>query len=227
MVDVDFQVTGVEPMARGLTPLLQFKLQLSCAAPGQEIQGVLLHAQIQFQAPQRTYSPAEQEKLLELFGPPENWGQTLRNRLWTHANTTVGGFRGSTKVFLPVPCSFDLNLAATKYLYALEAGDIPLLFLFSGSVFYPAPDGRPQINRISWNKECVYRMPLALWRELMESHYPNSAWLSLRRDVFDRLYAHKRHHGLATWEHTIEHLLESAEAPGAVAPVRSGGEVLR
>ncbi len=82
-----------------------------------------------------------------------------RNRLWTHVNATVGMFRGSTDIRLLVPCSFDLNLAAAKYFYALEQAEIPLLFLFSGSVFYANGEGRAQDERISWNKECAYRIP--------------------------------------------------------------------
>lgn len=111
---------------------------------------------------------------------------------------------------LPVPCTFDLNVAATKYFHALEGGEVPLLFLFSGTVFYPAADGRLQVQQIAWSKECVHRMPVQVWRDLMDHHYPNTAWLTLHRDVFDRLHAYKRRQGLATWEQAIERLLPEA-----------------
>src|SRR5207249_3980336 len=111
--------------------------------------------QIQIQSPQRAYSSQEKERLFDLFGPPEAWGQTLRNRLWTHSTATVGPFTGATQTVLAVPCSFDLNLAATKYFYALSSGEVPLLFLFSGSLFYATDDGRLQVERLSWSKECV------------------------------------------------------------------------
>ena len=149
--------------------------------------------------------------MLELFGTPERWGQTLRNRLWTHANAMVRPFQGQIDCILPVPCSYDLNLSMTKYFHALEDGDVCLLFLFSGTVFYLGPDGRLQTQLISWDKECPYRMPVRLWSEMMEQHYPNSVWLYLHRDSFERLYEYKRRHGLATWEQTIEHLLPAAE----------------
>jgi hypothetical protein len=211
MPDLNFQVTSVTPVAHGLTPLLHFKLQITNTPESETIHGALLNAQIQIQSPLRGYNAREKEKLNDLFGTPDRWGQTLRNRLWTHSNATVRSFTGGTEAFLQVQCTYDLNLAATKYFYALEEGDVGLLFLFSGTVFYAAPDGQFQAQQISWNKECVYRMPVSAWREIMEEHYPNSAWLYLHRDSFDRLYAYKRHNGLATWEQTIDQLLPQME----------------
>ena len=207
MPNLNFQVTGVDPAVRGMTPLLHFKLRLEVVPETTRIEALLLNCQIQFQCSRRSYSASEQEKLVELFGTPERWGQTLRNRLWTHANTTVASFSGTTETLLPVACSYDLNIAATKYFYALEAGDVSLLFLFSGSVFYLNSEERLQVERVPWNKEAEFRLPVQAWQTMMESHYPNSAWLSLRRDVFDRLYQYKRRHGLATWEQALESLL--------------------
>src|SRR5262249_10101325 len=108
-----------------------------------------------------------------------------------------------------VPCSGDLSLAATKYFYALEGGEVSLLFLFSGSVFY-TDAGRLQVIPIPWNQECTFRMPVRVWQALMEQHYPHTAWLSLGRDTIDQLYAYKRRHSLITWDETIEHLLRAS-----------------
>ena len=207
MPDLDFKVLGVDAAARGLTPLLHFKIGIVNQTPGDKIQSVMLHAQIQIQSPQRAYTPSEKEKLRELFGRPEDWGQTLRNRLLAHANCVVPAFADRTEAVLAVPCTFDLNVAATKYFYALEDGEVPLLFLFSGTVFYSDPDGRLQIQQISWEKEAAWRMPMGVWREMMDRHYPNTAFMWLDRDVFDRLYEFKRHHGFATWEQAMERLL--------------------
>jgi hypothetical protein len=207
MPDLDFHVSGVEPVQRGLTPLLHFRIEIVNKTRPEKIQSVMLHAQIQIQSPQRAYTPGEKEKLRELFGRPEDWGQTLRNKLWAHANCIVPAFTERTEAVLAVPCTLDLNVAATKYFYALEDGEVPLLFLFSGTVFYCAPDERLQIQQISWEKEATWRMPIDAWRELMERHYPNSAFVWLERGVFDRLYEFKRHHGFATWEQAVEELL--------------------
>ena len=111
--------------------------------------------------------------------------------LWTHASVVVPPFTGETTAELPVPCTYDFNLAATKYFYALEDGEIPLDFLFSGSVFYQAGEGALQVAPISWTQEARFRLPVATWQQLMDTYYPNTAWLQLRRDVFDRLYQYK------------------------------------
>ena len=97
-----------------------------------------------------------------------------------------------------------------------EVPVVSLLFLFNGSIFYVTPEGRLQVEPISWNTECGYRLPVQRWRELMEQHYPNSAWLCLRREVFERLYAFKRRHALTSWEETVELLLR--ETAGAETP---------
>jgi Family of unknown function (DUF6084) len=209
--DLGFRVTGVDAGARGLTPLLNFKLEVTNSPPSETIHTIMLQAQIQIQAPQRTYTASEKGKLEDLFGVPERWGQTLRNKLWTNASTCIRTFAGATEGLLPVPCSYDLNISATKYFYALESGEIPLLFLFSGTIFYAASNGQLQVQQIPWDKECAYHMPVPAWQALMEHHYPGTAWLVLQKEVFDRLYAYKRHRGLATWEQAIEALLPASE----------------
>jgi hypothetical protein len=211
MPDPQFTVFGVEPVVQSLAPLLHFKLQIRNEPASELIHGMLLHAQIQIQCPQRAYSAIEKEELVEIFGPPERWGETLRNKFWTHSDTSVNAFTGETEAILPVPCTFDLNILATKYFLALETEDVPLLFLFSGSVFYAAADGRFQVQRISWEKEALFRMPLRAWQELMTAHFPNTAWITVQRDVFEGLCAFKRRHGLSSWEQAFEQLLPQSE----------------
>jgi len=212
MPDLNFKVTGVEAAARGIVPLLHFQLEVTNFPETEQIQAVILHAQIQIQSAHRPYDDDEREKLVDLFGTPDRWGQTLRNRLWAHSNTSIRPFTQTTEAVLPMQCTYDLNVLATKFFYALKEGAVPLLFLFSGTVFYAAADGRLQVQQISWNKECMYSMPVRLWQELMEHHYPNSAWVALNRQVFERLYAYKRSQGLPTWEQTIEQLLTEYES---------------
>ncbi len=209
MPDLNFRVIGVEAASQGVLPLLRFRLEIENPAKDEIIQSVMLQAQVQLQCPQRAYGPAEKANLVELFGKPENWGQTLRNRLWTHTSTVVGSFCGRTETMLPVPCSFDLNLAATKYLYALQDGEVSLLFLFAGTAFYSGPAGRLQVQMIPRDKECTWRMPISVWREMMDHHWPNSAWLMVHRDLFDRLVSFKRSRGLVSWDDALAHLLDA------------------
>ena len=212
MPDLSFRVTGVSAEARGLAPLLHFRLAITNEPADGTVHAVILQAQIQILSPQRSYSPREKVKLADLFGPPERWGQTLRNKLFAHSTVSVGEFQGRTGTILPVPCTYDLNVAATKYFSALEGENVPLLFLFSGTVFYAAEDGRLQVERISWDKECVFQMPVSVWQQMMDQHYPNSAWIYLQRDIFERLLDYKREQGLPTWEATLERLLPELQS---------------
>jgi hypothetical protein len=105
----------------------------------------------------------------------------------------------------------DFNVASTKYFHGIESGEIPLSFLFSGTVFYDGGDGMPQVAPISWSKEARFRLPVETWRAMMETYYPNSAWLCMRRDVFERLYQYKVRNGIPTWEAALERILAECE----------------
>ncbi len=218
MPDLHFRVTGVEPATRGLTPLLHFKLEVTNSPGTQSIHSAMIQVQIQVESAKRSYTASEKEKLTELFGTPDRWGQTLRTRLWTQASTTLRAFAGSTEAILPVPCSFDLNVSATKYFQGLEDGQVPLLFLFSGTVFYAAEDGRLQVQQIPWEKECLYRMPVHTWQEMMDHHYPNSAWIPVSREMFDRLCAYRRDEGFTDWDRAMEKLLHRSSMQEPMAP---------
>lgn len=68
-----------------------------------------------------------------------------------------------------------------------------------------------QVSLISWEKEARFGMPVKLWREMMDSYYPNTAWLCLRRDIFERVYEYKVRHGIATWEQALENMLQAEQ----------------
>jgi hypothetical protein len=212
MPDLDFQVESVEAVPFAVAPLLNFKLRVDNSNTDEWIQTVALRCQIQIEPTRRHYNPEEQEKMLDLFGEPERWGQTLKTMLWTHASTVVSPFQNSTTVDLPVNCTFDFNVAGTKYFAGLAGGEIPLLLLFSGTIFYEAEDGAIQIAQISWSKEAKFSLSVRVWREMMEHYYPNSAWLSLRRDVFEKLQDYKMQRGIPTFEQALEKLLLAEEA---------------
>ena len=210
MPDLDFRVEGAEVLEFAAVPSLLFKLRIENLEE-EPIRSIALNTQIRIAATQRHYDAAEQERLLELFGEPHQWKDTLRSLLWTHTVVQVGPFSGSTVVDMPVPCTYDLEVVGAKYFYALGGGEVPLEFLFSGTVFYAGEDGRLQVARISWEKEAEFRLPVRLWREMMEHYFPNSAWIRLRKDAFDRLYDYKVRRGLPTWEAAVEALLHASE----------------
>ena len=210
MPDLEFKLEGVEVADFAAIPSLVFKLRIE-NLEDEPVRSVALNTQIRIAATGRHYEAAEQERLLELFGEPSRWKDTLRSLLWTHTVLQVPRFSGSTVVDMPVACTYDLEVVAAKYFYALQDGEVPLEFLFSGTIFYAGEDGRLQTTRISWEKEAEFRLPVRLWKEMMDQYFPNSAWVRLRKDVFDQLYDYKVRKGLPTWEATVEALLRASE----------------
>jgi hypothetical protein len=207
--DLSFQVERAEAVPFAADPQLAFHLRIDNAPAAELIHTIALRCQVRIEAARRQYQPGEKEKLRDLFGEPERWGQTLRGTLWTHTSAMVPAFSGSTTVALSVPCTFDFNVAATKYFAGLEDGEVPLSLLFSGTVFHEA-DGALRVAQVPWEKEARFRLPVRVWQEMMDRYYPNAAWLCLRRDVFDRLHGFKVARGIPTWEETLEQLLAAA-----------------
>ena len=210
MPDLDFEVRGAEVLPYAAEPTLLFKLAIRNASEGKKIHAIMLRVQIRIEATRRHYNSEAEARLLELFGEPHRWGETLRSLLWTHTTLNVPPFTDQIVTDLPIVCTYDFDVVATKYLNALAEGEIPMLFLFSGTILY-ASEGSPlQVAQISWEKEAAFRLPVRLWREMMEHYFPNSAWLRVRKDVFDSLYAYKAQHALPTWEDALEKLLQNA-----------------
>jgi hypothetical protein len=207
MPDLNFRIEEAVVVPFAAAPTLAFRLRIVNADPGETIHTVALRCQIQIDVTRRRYTQEEQGRMRDLFGQPDRWSQTLRSLLWTHANIVVPSFQGSTVVDLPVPCTFDFNVAATKYFEGLAEGEIPLHVMFSGTVFYADTDDVLQVVPISWEQETRFKFRVKVWREMMDSYYPNSVWLSLRRDVFERLYQYKTQHGIPTWEQALEKVL--------------------
>jgi hypothetical protein len=208
--DLDFTIEGAEVEEFAAVPSLTFKLRIE-NLEAEPIRSVALNTQVRIAARQRHYEAGEQDRLRDLFGEPSGWGSTLRSLLWTHTVLQVPRFSGSTVVDMPVTCTYDLEVVASKYFYALEEGEVPLEFLFSGTVFYAAEGGLLQTARISWEKEAEFRLPVRLWKEMMDHYFPNSAYLRLRRDAFDELLDYKVRNGLPTWEAAVESLLRASE----------------
>ena len=209
MPDLSFQIEGVHAVPHAVAPLLGFDLRVTNAG-AERVHTIALRCQIQIEATRRRYGPKDQERLGDLFGEPQRWGQTVRSMLWTQVGVVVPGFTGATEAELPVPCTFDFNVAAVKYFNGLQDGEVPLCFQFSGTVFYESTTKGLQVAPIPWDKEAKFRLPVKPWKEMMDLSYPNSAWLCLRRDVFERLHQHKVRMGTPTWEEMLEDLLENA-----------------
>lgn len=208
MPDLTFAIVDVEIASFAAIPTLVFKLNITNSDEQEYIQTIALRSQLQIAATRRRYSAQAQAQLVEVFGEPHRWGETLRNLLWQNLSTIVPSFSGSTVVDVPVPCSYDFELVSTKYFNAVQDGSIPLLFLFSGTIFYTGKEHSLQVAQISWSKETTSALPAELWQTMMTRYYPQRAWLHLHKDVFDQLYQYKATHGFPTWEETFVRLLQ-------------------
>jgi Family of unknown function (DUF6084) len=211
MPDLGFKVEDAAAVQFAVVPTIALKLRITNADPEETIHTIALRCQIQIDVTHRRYTADEQAQMRDLFGEPERWSQTLRSLLWTHVSIVVPSFRASTLVDLPIHCTFDFNVGATKYFEGLRGGEIPLVLLFSGTIFYADSDDVLQVMPISWSQEARFRLPVKVWRDMMDAYYPNTAWLNLRRDVFDRLYQYKTQRGIPTWEQALESVLPVEE----------------
>jgi hypothetical protein len=205
MPDLQFHVESAEATPNAASPQIGFRLRITNSEPG-AVHSIGLRAQVQIEPVRRRYTPVEQQHLKDLFGEPERWSKTVQPLLWANVSVTVPAFEGSVEADLPVPCTFDFNVAVTKYIYGLENGDIPTSLLFSGTVFYAGGVGL-QIAQIPWDRSASFKLPVQVWKDMMNLHYPNTAWIALRRDVFERLYEFKSRHGIPNWEQTFERML--------------------
>lgn len=196
----------VEPYAAA--PLLSLRLRIT-EDGGRRIETIALKAQIQIDPRKRAYTPTEERKLVELFGETHRWGETQRAVHWTHAAVMVPPFTGSVEVDIPIPCTYDFEIASSKYFDALEDGEIPLLLLFSGMIFPKAERGF-NAEMVPWDLECSYRMPAHLWRDAMNQYFPNQAWIRIDRETFDELYRFRTDAGLLSWEQTLRKLFEAS-----------------
>lgn len=205
MPDLQFKVDDAKPVANAASPTIAFSVRITNTEPD-TVQSIALRVQVQIEPVRRFYSETEKARLKDLFGEPERWSQSVKPLLWANVNATVPGFSGSTLTDVLVPCTFDFNVAVTKYAHGLEDGELPTSLMFSGTIFYAGQRGL-QIAQIPWDRNATYRLPLRVWREMMDMYYPGTAWITLRRDVFDRLYEYKSRHGLTTWEQVVERML--------------------
>jgi hypothetical protein len=191
-----------------VTPSMSLTLRIA-ETSGQKVEAIALRCQIRIEPTRRHYTDAEAERLNDLFGETKRWADTLKPLQFTTVSVMVPGFTGSVDLDLPVMLSYDLEIGSTRYFAGLEGGEIPLLLLFSGTVFTTI-DGRMQAQQVPWSKEAAYRLPVSLWREAIDMHFPNSAWIRMSLQTLDELQRFKTRQALPTWDATLTALLARA-----------------
>ncbi|MCY0906459.1 DUF6084 family protein [Arthrobacter sp. H14-L1] len=211
MTDLGFSIEDILPERYAASPQLTARLRLT-ETTGTAIHAIALRCQVRIQPQRRGYTPEEEAGLLDLFGTRVRWPSTLKPFLWMQCSTMVQGFSNATMVDLALPCTFDFEVAAAKYLHALRERSIPVELLFSGTVFTKGATGFG-VEPVPWDREASFQLPVATWTELMNQHFPNSGWLRLDRDVIKALALYKASLGLTTWEAAVEELLAAAGDP--------------
>ena len=216
MAELVFDWLGARAERYSAVPSLTLCLRIS-ETSGQRVEAIALRCQIRIEPARRRYSAAEAERLNDLFGDTERWADTLKPMQFSTVATMVPGFFGAVEFELPITFTYDLEVGSARYFDSLEAGEIPLLLLFSGTVFTVA-DGRIQVQQVPWSKEAAYRLPVPVWREAIDAHFPNSAWIKMSRRTLEELQRFKSSRALPTWDLTLAALLERADADAGDQP---------
>jgi hypothetical protein len=201
-----FTVLDVEAVPHAATPALRFHLHVDDPL-GREVHTIALTTQIQIDPARRVYDDGTRARLVELFGPPERWAATTETLRWASVSALVPGFTGATSFALEVPCTYDLEVAASKYFYSLPDGEVPLSFLFNGMVLYSGDGDRLQIAQVPWSCTARWRMPVAAWKDAMAAYYPGGGWVRLRTETLDALAARKADSGLHSFDDVVAELL--------------------
>jgi hypothetical protein len=155
VAELAFDCTGARADRYAVTPSMSLALRIS-ETSGVRVEAIALRCQIRIEPARRRYTAAEAERLNDLFGETQRWADTLRPVQFAHVSIMVPRFTGSTDIDLPVPLSYDLEIGSTRYFAGLESGEVPLLLLFSGTVFTTAA-GRLSVQQVPWSKEASYR----------------------------------------------------------------------
>ena len=205
MAELTFDCVDVRPLKYAASPTLAFKLRIT-ELTGQPVHAMVLRVQIRIEPQRRRYSDDESELLTHLFGERARWGETLKPFQFTTVSVTVPGFSGATEIDAEVPCTYDLEVAAGKYFHALAEGVVPMVLLFSGTVFGKGGPGF-WVEQVPWHTQAECRMPVTVWDELMARYFPNVAWIKLPRETVDALLKYKAANAIPTWEAAIEQLL--------------------
>jgi hypothetical protein len=209
MSTFEFTVEDVFAEHYAAAPQLTARLRIE-ESTGEVVHAIALRCQVRIEPQRRKYTADEESGLLDMFGTRERWFDTLKPFMWMHCTAMVQGFTDVTDVDLVMPCTYDFDVTWSRYLNALRNDTIPVVFLFSGTVFTRGANGFG-VEQVPWDCESRYQIPVTVWRDMIDHYFPNTGWLRLSRDTLDSLASYKAIRGLTTWEETVESLLAKAQ----------------
>lgn len=212
--DPAFEVLSASAVNRAAAPTMRFRLRVTDES-GLGIFTIALTSLITVEPAKRTYDDATRERLIELFGAPERWATTTDNFRWAQIDSLVPAFTGSTECDLTIACTYDHEIAAAKYFEGLSDGEAPLRFHFNGTVYYEVDGGRLRMVQLPWDRSSRFGLPVEVWRETIDVHYPFRGWVPADKQTIARLERLKERRGLPTFDATLTDLLEEAESVDA------------
>jgi len=218
MAELVFDCTGARADRYAVVPQMQMTLRIS-ETTGQRVEAIALRCQMRIEPARRRYTDDEAERLNDLFGETRRWADTLKPLQFINVSIMVPGFTGSTEIDVPVPLTYDMEIGAPRYFAGLDDGEVPLPLLFSGT-FFSIDGGRMSVTQVPWSKEASYRLPVAVWREAIDAHFPGSSWIRLSSTAMDELLRYKMSKALPTWEAAVLSLLDAA---AELSEARDGG----
>jgi Family of unknown function (DUF6084) len=203
----EFAITAAAHAAFAATPTMIFSA-IANDPSGFEIQSIALTVQVMIDPARRGYDAHTRERLAELFGPPASWAPATSGLAWARVATTVPSFAGSTTFPVEVPCTYDLEVAAAKYFYAVQEGSIPLSFHFNGNIFFYGADDRLRVVPVAWSTTAKYRMPISTWRAMIAEHYPGGGWIRLSDETLAALNDRRAKRGLPSFDACVQEMLD-------------------
>jgi Family of unknown function (DUF6084) len=210
MSDLTFSVVDVFAEKYAAAPQLTARLRIE-EATGEAIHAIALRCQVRIEPQRRAYSEDEESGLLDMFGTRDRWFDTLKPFMWMQCNAMVQGFADITEVDLAMPCTYDFEVTWSKYLHALRVETIPVIFLFSGTVFTKGTSGFG-VEQVPWDCESRYQIPVAVWQEMIAHYFPNTGWLRLSSETMESLAHYKSVRGLTTYDEALEALLATSRS---------------
>jgi hypothetical protein len=210
---LQFEVLGARTVRHAAAPTMALDLQVS-ESSGRQVYMIALAIQLMIEPARRGYDERTRERLTGLFGAPERWAVTTRSLLWAQLDVLVPAFTGTTVVAVTLPCSYDLELAAAKYLYSLPGGQAPLALHFSGIVYYPDEAGGLRLVLVPWSHSIGFHMPVSVWREAVEHYYPQRGWVALHERTLEALERMRVARAVPTYDDCVRALLEDGSCRG-------------
>lgn len=202
MSDLRFSILSSAAKQHAAVPTITFRLALRHAPGDKSVEAMVLRTQIRIEPQWRSYNAEEQKLLADLFGTPERWHKTVHALAWADVPVMVPAFSVETEVDVNVPCTYDFDVSATRFVTALDGGEMPLRFLFSGSIFYHGNNGF-SVERVSWSSECAYRMPVEVWRDAMRACYGESVVIRVTNETFEALQRRRIETGATSWDEVL------------------------